>query len=77
MKSSKEDKNVLPIILSAIELAKKKGQGQNNFINQLSQPVAFNGQAQSRSIADASMLPTQSNGLGDMMSSISSIYGKI
>jgi hypothetical protein len=63
---------MLPIILSAIELAKKKGQGQNNFINQLSQPVAFNGQAQSRS-----MLPTQSNGLGDMMSSISSIYGKI
>lgn len=63
---------MLPIILSAIELAKKKGQGQNNFINQLSQPVAFNGQAQSRS-----MLPVQNNGLGDMMSSISSIYGKI
>ena len=63
---------MLPLIMTAIELAKKKGQGQNNFINQLSQPVAFNGQAQSRS-----MLPAQSNGLGDMMSSISSIYGKI
>lgn len=63
---------MLPQLMAILSLAQKKGQGQNNFINQLSQPVAFNGQAQSRS-----MLPTQSNGLGNAMSSISSIYGKI
>lgn len=63
---------MLPLIMTAIELAKKKGQGQNNFINQLSQPVAFNGQAQSRQ-----MLPVQNSGLGNAMSSISSIYGSL
>ena len=63
---------MLPMIMAAISLAQKKAQNENNAINQLSQPVQFNGQPQSRQ-----MVPMQNNGLGNAMSSISSIYGAL
>ena len=68
---------MLPMIMAAISLAQKKAQNENNAINQLSQPVQFNGQAQNRQ-----MIPMQNNGsstncLGNAMSSISSIYGSL
>ncbi len=62
----------MPMVLAAISLAQKKAQNENNAINQLSQPVQFNGQPQNRQ-----MIPMQSNGLGNAMSSISSIYGSL
>ena len=63
---------MLPMIMAALSLAQKKAQNENNAINQLSQPVKFNGQPQNRQ-----MTPMQSNGLGNAMSSISSIYGAL
>jgi hypothetical protein len=60
------------MIMAAISLAQKKAQNENNAINQLSQPVQFNGQAQNRQ-----MIPMQNNGLGNAMGSISSIYGAL
>ena len=63
---------MLPMIMAAISLAQKKAQSDNNAINQLSQPVLFNGQQQNRP-----MIPMQNNGLGNAMGSISSIYGAL
>ena len=63
---------MLPMIMAALSLAQKKAQNENNAINQLSQPVQFNGQAQNRQ-----MFPMQNNGLGNAMGSISSIYGAL
>ena len=63
---------MLPMIMAAISLAQKKAQNENNAINQLSQPVQFNGQTQNRQ-----MIPMQNNGLGNAMGSISSIYGSL
>lgn len=63
---------MLPMIMAAISLAQKKAQNENNAINQLSQPVQFNGQPQNRQ-----MIPMHNNGLGNAMSSISSIYGSL
>jgi hypothetical protein len=63
---------MLPMIMAAISLAQKKAQNENNAINQLSQPVQFNGQPQNRQ-----MIPMQNNGFGNAMSSISSIYGSL
>lgn len=60
------------MVLAAISLAQKKAQNENNAINQLSQPVQFNGLQQNRQ-----MIPMQNNGLGNAMSSISSIYGSL
>lgn len=61
---------MLPMIMAAISLAQKKAQNENNAINQLSQPVQFNGQPQNRQ-----MIPMQNNGLGNALGSISSVYG--
>ena len=55
---------MLPMIMAAISLAQKKAQNENNAINQLSQPVQFNGRPQNRQ-----MIPMQNNGLGNAMSS--------
>lgn len=63
---------MLPMIMAAISLAQKKAQNENNAINQLSQPVQFNGQPQNRQ-----MIPMQNNGWGNAMGSISSIYGAL
>lgn len=63
---------MIPALIAAISLAQKKAQNENNAINQLSQPVQFNGQPQNRQ-----MIPMQNNRLGNAMSSISSIYGSL
>ena len=63
---------MIPALIAALSLAQKKAQSENNAINQLSQPVQFNGQAQKRQ-----MVPMQNNGLGNALSSISSIYGSL
>ena len=62
---------MLPAILAAIQLAQQKAQSQNQAANQLAQNrVTFNGQPN-----QINMLPQQSNGLGNYLSTISSIYG--
>lgn len=63
---------MLPMIAAALSLANKKAQNEKNMINQLGQPVQFNGQMQSRSIPTAN-----GSGLGNALSSISSIYGAL
>lgn len=63
---------MIPALIAALSLAQKKAQNENNAINQLSQPVQFNGQPQNRQ-----MIPMQNKGLGNAMSSISSIYGSL
>ena len=68
---------MLPMILAAISLAQKKAQNENNAINQLSQPVQFNGQAQNRQMIPMQNNGSSTNGLGNAMSSISSIYGSL
>lgn len=67
----------LPMIMAAISLAQKKAQNENNAINQLSQPVQFNGQPQNRQMIPMQNNGSSTNGLGNAMSSISSIYGSL
>lgn len=62
---------MIPIILAALSLAQKKAQNEQNAINQLNQNrLNYNGQQQ-----QMNMLPQQSNGIGNALGSISSIYG--
>ena len=62
---------MLPVILAAISALQNKAQSQNQAAQQLAQNrVNFNGQPN-----QINMLPQQSNGLGNMMSTISSVYG--
>ena len=62
---------MLPLIMAAISLAQKKAQNEQNAINQLNQNrLNYNGQQQ-----QMNMLPQQSNGIGNALGSISSIYG--
>ena len=68
---------MLPMIMAALSLAQKKAQNENNAINQLSQPVQFNGQAQNRQMIPMQNNGSSTNGLGNAMSSISSIYGSL
>jgi len=59
--------------MAAISLAQKKAQNEQNSINQLNQNrLNYNGQAQ-----QFNMSPMQSNGLGNALGSISSIYGNL
>lgn len=59
--------------MAAISLAQKKAQNEQNSINQLNQNrLNYNGQAQ-----QFNMNPMQSNGLGNALGSISSIYGNL
>lgn len=62
---------MFPLIMAAISLAQKKAQNEQNAINQLNQNrLNYNGQQQ-----QMNMLPQQSNGIGNALGSISSIYG--
>ena len=64
---------MFPLIMAAISLAQKKAQNEQNSINQLNQNrLNYNGQAQ-----QFNMTPMQSNGLGNALGSISSIYGNL
>ena len=61
---------MLPAILAILSLAQKKAQNEQNSINQLNQNrLGYNGQQQ------MSSLPQQSNGIGNALGTISSIYG--
>ena len=61
---------MLPAILAILSLAQKKAQNEQNTINQLNQNrLGYNGQQQ------MSSLPQQSNGIGNALGTISSIYG--
>lgn len=62
---------MLPAILAILSLAQKKAQNEQNTINQLNQNrLGYNGQQQ-----QMSSLPQQSNGIGNALGTISSIYG--
>ena len=64
---------MFPLIMAAISLAQKKAQNEQNSINQLNQNrLNYNGQAQ-----QFNMSPMQSNGFGNALGSISSIYGNL
>ena len=61
---------MLPAILAILSLAQKKAQNEQNSINRLNQNrLGYNGQQQ------MSSLPQQSNGIGNALGTISSIYG--
>jgi len=62
---------MFPIIMAALSLAKQKAQNEQDAINQLNNNrVQYNGQQQPQQ-----MLQQPSGGLGNALSTISSVYG--
>lgn len=60
---------MLPAIMAILSLAQQKAQNEQNSINQLNQNrLNYNGQ-------QMSTLPQQSNGIGNALGTISSVYG--
>ena len=62
---------MFPLIMAALSMAKQNAQNQQDTINQLnSNRVMYNGQPQQQK-----MMQQPSGGLGNALSTISSVYG--
>lgn len=62
---------MMPLIMAALSMAQRKANGEQDLINQLnSNKVQYGGMSQ-----QPNPMQQQSNGLGNALSTISSVYG--